>query len=49
MGAIDQRLGRRIGVVDDMVLRRNDGLPAYNLTTVVDDAANVDHTNLPLP
>lgn len=25
-------------VVDDLVLRRNDGLPAYNLTVVVDDA-----------
>lgn len=39
VGAVDQRLGRTIGVVDDIVLRRNDGLPAYNLTTVVDDAA----------
>lgn len=27
------------GVVDDVVLRRNDGLPAYNLVVVVDDAA----------
>lgn len=26
------------GVVDDVVLRRNDGLPAYNLVVVVDDA-----------
>lgn len=25
--------------VDDLVLRRNDGIPAYNLATVVDDAA----------
>lgn len=27
------------GVVDDVVLRRNDGIPAYNLAVVVDDAA----------
>jgi glutamyl-tRNA synthetase len=27
------------GVVDDLVLRRNDGVPAYNLAVVVDDAA----------
>ncbi len=26
------------GVVDDIVLRRNDGVPAYNLAVVVDDA-----------
>ena len=26
-------------VVDDLVLRRNDGIPSYNLATVVDDAA----------
>jgi glutamyl-tRNA synthetase len=26
-------------VVDDLVLRRNDGIPAYNLAVVVDDAA----------
>ena len=26
-------------VVDDVVLRRNDGVPAYNLAVVVDDAA----------
>lgn len=26
------------GVVDDVVLARNDGVPAYNLATVVDDA-----------
>jgi glutamyl-tRNA synthetase len=28
-------------VVDDMVLLRNDGVPAYNLAVVVDDAAQV--------
>jgi glutamyl-tRNA synthetase len=27
------------GVADDVVLRRNDGVPAYNLAVVVDDAA----------
>jgi glutamyl-tRNA synthetase len=27
------------GVVDDVVLRRNDGVPAYNLAVVIDDAA----------
>jgi glutamyl-tRNA synthetase len=27
------------GTVDDVVLRRNDGVPAYNLAVVIDDAA----------
>jgi glutamyl-tRNA synthetase len=27
------------GVIDDVVLRRNDGTPAYNLAVVVDDVA----------
>jgi glutamyl-tRNA synthetase len=31
--------GRTAGLVDDVVLRRNDGVPAYNLAVVVDDAA----------
>ena len=31
--------GRRPSPVDDVVLRRNDGVPAYNLAVVVDDAA----------
>ncbi|BBZ30773.1 glutamyl-Q tRNA(Asp) synthetase [Mycolicibacterium madagascariense] len=31
--------GTYTGVVDDMVLRRGDGVPAYNLAVVVDDAA----------
>ena len=30
--------GNVTGVVDDVVLRRNDGVPAYNLAVVVDDA-----------
>ena len=37
--AVDARVGVVEGVVDDVVLRRNDGLPAYNLAVVVDDAA----------
>lgn len=32
--------GRYTGVVDDFVLRRGDGVPAYNLAVVVDDAAS---------
>ncbi|HEY4333163.1 MAG TPA: tRNA glutamyl-Q(34) synthetase GluQRS, partial [Ilumatobacteraceae bacterium] len=36
---IDELAGRSVGVVDDVVLRRNDGVPAYNLAVVVDDAA----------
>lgn len=37
---LDDRLrGRHRGVVDDLVLRRGDGTPAYNLAVVVDDAA----------
>lgn len=36
--AFDDRLhGRVEGPVDDVVLRRNDGVPAYNLAVVVDD------------
>lgn len=31
--------GPYTGVVDDLVLRRGDGVPAYNLAVVVDDAA----------
>lgn len=38
--AFDDRFGGRFeAIVDDVVLRRNDGMPAYNLATVVDDAA----------
>jgi glutamyl-tRNA synthetase len=35
----DRVHGRVAGLVDDVVLRRNDGVPAYNLAVVVDDAA----------
>ena len=35
----DVLLGPVRALVDDVVLRRNDGVPAYNLAVVVDDAA----------
>jgi glutamyl-tRNA synthetase len=35
----DRLLGEHSGVVDDLVVRRNDGAPAYNLAVVVDDNA----------
>lgn len=35
----DRRAGRWQGAVDDVVLARADGVPAYNLAVVVDDAA----------
>ena len=38
-GFEDRLLGRFEGVVDDFVVRRNDGTPAYQLAVVVDDAA----------
>jgi glutamyl-tRNA synthetase len=36
---VDRRHGRVSAAVDDVVLRRGDGTPAYNLAVVVDDAA----------
>jgi glutamyl-tRNA synthetase len=39
VGFRDRLLGDVDGDVDDVVVRRNDGAPAYNLAVVVDDAA----------
>lgn len=39
VGVHDDLLGDVAALVDDVVLRRNDGVPAYNLAVVVDDAA----------
>jgi glutamyl-tRNA synthetase len=36
---VDRLVGSSGGGVDDLVLQRNDGTPAYNLAVVVDDAA----------
>jgi glutamyl-tRNA synthetase len=36
---VDRLHGAHEGVVDDFVVQRNDGAPAYNLAVVVDDAA----------
>jgi glutamyl-tRNA synthetase len=35
---IDEFVGEYDGVVDDVVLRRNDGVPSYNVAVVIDDA-----------
>jgi glutamyl-tRNA synthetase len=35
---VDGFVGEYEGVVDDVVLRRNDGVPSYNIAVVVDDA-----------
>ena len=38
MITVDDRVaGRYTGAIDDVVLQRNDGVPAYNLAVVVDD------------
>jgi glutamyl-tRNA synthetase len=39
VGFTDRLLGRYEATVDDLVVRRNDGVPAYNLAVVVDDTA----------
>ena len=39
VGFTDRLLGPHAAVVDDLVVRRNDGVPAYNLAVVVDDTA----------
>ena len=36
---VDRVAGVHTGLVDDFVVRRGDGVPAYNLAVVVDDAA----------
>lgn len=36
---LDTQVGSYTGMVDDFVICRNDGTPAYNLAVVVDDAA----------
>ena len=38
IGFVDRALGPTDGLVDDVVLARADGVPAYNLAVVVDDA-----------
>jgi glutamyl-tRNA synthetase len=43
VGFTDRIAGQHSAAVDDVVVRRNDGTPAYNLAVVVDDALqNID-------
>ncbi len=35
---VDTVYGETVTIVDDFVIRRNDGVPSYNVATVVDDA-----------
>jgi glutamyl-tRNA synthetase len=35
---VDMVRGRHTGIVDDFVVRRADGVPAYNLAVIIDDA-----------
>lgn len=39
LDVVDRQLGTHTGTVDDFVIQRGDGTPAYNLAVVVDDAA----------
>ena len=43
----DRLLGPREDVVDDLVVRRNDGAPAYNLAVAVDDDAQAHRRGRP--
>jgi len=39
LGFVDRLAGPQEHLLDDVVLRRNDGVPSYNVAVVVDDAA----------
>ena len=36
---VDEVVGEHVGPIDDVVVQRNDGAPAYNLVVVIDDEA----------